>query len=215
MKMFLTFYTYSVIISLENGGNMKKFVIMMILFIVFLFPSYVSAQQNVNLYLFYGEECPVCEKERQFLSELQKKHPELNIYRYEVWHNPENSKLLEEIGTILDETITGVPFTVVGDTPLRGFSDAIGNYIEKLVEQYQTVSYDDKVGRHLQVETALENKEETEIFPTTETNSSVRSSSFMIKKRDVVFLSIILILLILFGILLFRSTRSIKKDRSL
>ncbi len=59
-----------------------------------------------DLYEFYGTECPHCIRMRPLLEKLEK---ELGIKfrRFEVWHNPENAKLMEQY----DQSICGgVPF---------------------------------------------------------------------------------------------------------
>jgi len=56
------------------------------------FESKIS--NGVNIYFFWGEGCPHCEDEKQFLEKLEKKYPEIKVNDFEVWNNSENRKLL-------------------------------------------------------------------------------------------------------------------------
>lgn len=59
-----------------------------------------------NLLEFYGTECPHCEKMHSFLDRL-KKEENISVEQYEVWHNEENAKKLEELDK---DMCGGVPF---------------------------------------------------------------------------------------------------------
>lgn len=90
-----------------------------------LFTSSVEADTQVNAYLFYGDGCPHCAKERQFLSNIENKYPELQIHEYEVYYNRDNSLLLQQIGKTLVADTGGVPFLVIGDKYFIGYADGI------------------------------------------------------------------------------------------
>lgn len=96
---------------------------------------------KVNLYLFYGAECPHCEEEREWLEDIKKKYKDkLNIYEFEVWHDKDNSKLMKEVGKVFNYNPTGVPFTVIGDNYYMGFSDVTSSRIESKMKEYSTDS---------------------------------------------------------------------------
>lgn len=61
-----------------------------------VWPNFVLAQDNTELNFFYSETCPHCAKEKAFLNDLEKKHPDLEINRYEVVSDKENQKLLAD-----------------------------------------------------------------------------------------------------------------------
>ena len=109
---------------------MKK--ILIILFAFFAFNSNVFAK-DVNLYLFYGEECPHCEKEQQYLEEL-KQYYDFNIIKYETWHNEENAELMQKIKTKLGINNPYVPFTVIDNLGLTGFNDNTKSEIESRIK---------------------------------------------------------------------------------
>jgi len=94
------------------------------------------AAEEVNLYFFWGEGCPHCAKEKPFLEKLNQKYPQLNIHELEVWGNRENLKLMIEFGKKLDATVSGVPFTVVGEHYISGWMDEsyTGGQIEEAIQ---------------------------------------------------------------------------------
>jgi glutaredoxin/cytochrome c biogenesis protein CcdA len=96
----------------------------------------VQAQQETNLYFFWGFGCPHCAKEKEFLSELSVKYPELKIKRFEVYFSKKNQQLLEKIVEELKIESLGVPLTIVGDEVFVGFSEGINdNLIQERVEE--------------------------------------------------------------------------------
>ena len=59
---------------------MKK---LLLLFFFLLIPIKAFAAEEVDVYLFYGEGCPHCEAEEEFLDEIKEEY-NLNINTYEV-----------------------------------------------------------------------------------------------------------------------------------
>lgn len=109
---------------------MKK--ILIILFTFFVFNLNVEAKE-VNLYLFYGEECPHCEREQQYLEEL-KEYYDFNIVKYETWHNEENAELMASVKSKLNIDNPYVPFTVIDNLGLTGFNDNTKAEIESRIK---------------------------------------------------------------------------------
>ena len=104
---------------------MKKIILFIVIFVlgVFLFPSAsVLANDQVNIYFFWGEGCPHCEKEQELLDSLESKYPEVKVYDYEIYNSSKNVALLQEIARELNAEVRGVPFTVIGDQYFGGFN---------------------------------------------------------------------------------------------
>ena len=55
---------------------------------------------------FYGEDCPHCIKMKPFIEKLEKEEG-LKFDKYEIWHNEENSRKMDEYDVGL---CGGVPF---------------------------------------------------------------------------------------------------------
>lgn len=88
----------------------------------FMTPQDSHAGDSVNLYLFYGEGCPHCEKERDFLQTVKDEYQDLiRIYQYEMYYNRNNAALLNKIDDTLGLDVRGVPLLIVGDEGIIGF----------------------------------------------------------------------------------------------
>lgn len=96
----------------------------------------VVTDKKVNVYFFWGEGCPHCEKEKVFLDKLEEKYPEVEVKEYEVWSNPDNLDLMKQFAKELDIDVRGVPFTVVGEEYVIGWlsDEYSGKQLEEAVE---------------------------------------------------------------------------------
>ena len=125
--------------------------ILFLLVVCFLFiPSVYGNEKNlVNIYLFYSDTCPHCANEKKLLSELEDTYDNIRIYKYEVG-NSDNSKLLEEVASMFDTKVTGVPFTVIGEKVFKGFSleDSKSRFLGA-IEYYSDNGYKDIVGEYI------------------------------------------------------------------
>lgn len=82
----------------------------------------IDAASKVDIHLFYGDYCPHCAKEIIMLKDLAKKDQRINLLLYEM-SNPKNHQLAVEMAKNLNTTITGVPFTVIGDKYFTGYGE--------------------------------------------------------------------------------------------
>jgi thiol-disulfide isomerase/thioredoxin len=102
----------------------KTIFLFLILLLFFIYPfSTVFANENiVNLYLFYGDGCPHCAKEREFLTQLKEDYgDQININEYEIYYDQDNSNLFNQIASEFGIEVGGVPFLVVADKYLVGY----------------------------------------------------------------------------------------------
>ncbi len=92
---------------------------------------------KVNIYFFYGEGCPHCAKENEFLDELEEKNKDyINIYRYETWYNAVNADMMDSAKKEFSSTSRGVPFTVIGDNYISGYNDYTKTKIVNMLNGY-------------------------------------------------------------------------------
>ena len=96
-------------------------------------PSPRPAPETVTLVLFWGDGCPRCAKEKEFLAELQDREPRLRIEQYEVWKDAANREHFERYAEQRGLTASAVPTTFVGDHVWVGYTGAIGRSIEQVV----------------------------------------------------------------------------------
>jgi cytochrome c biogenesis protein CcdA/glutaredoxin len=121
----------------------KAHTILTFLFILLVPFGLASAQEDtvvdndkINIYFFWGEGCPHCEKEKAFLKTFQEENPDVVVRDYEVWGSRENLNLMMEFAKELDVDVRGVPFTVIGEHYVIGWvsDDYSGGKIEEAVE---------------------------------------------------------------------------------
>jgi len=97
---------------------------------------------KVVVYLFYGEGCPHCAKERPFLQDLKQNFSGLEIKEYEVWHNQTNKAFFKKMASAYNVPSTGVPVTFIGNfSPIIGFgtADTTGAQIKNEIIQCSNV----------------------------------------------------------------------------
>ena len=116
---------------------MKKLIkLLLIIVISFTFLN-VSAKEKIKLYLFYGDGCPHCAEEEEVLLPELEKDKDLEIIKYEVWYDKENSSLLDNVVKAFNAR-SGVPFNVIGDTAVIGYSDSNKNKILRAIDYYKS-----------------------------------------------------------------------------
>lgn len=100
-----------------------------------LFSGQAMAANQVDLHLFWGDGCPHCATEKKFLEEIKPKYPNLRINLYEIYHNKDNLKLMQDVAKKLQADAGGVPFTVISDKTLSGFSKGeLSDSIERQIK---------------------------------------------------------------------------------
>lgn len=129
----------------------KKIVLLLLL----LLPTLVSAKE-VNLYLFHGDGCPHCAKEREYLKEIEKEYDDVNIHLYEVWYDTDNQELMEKVKKELNSSTNYVPLTIIGDKYTVGFNDNTKLMIKNNIEKCLKEECEDVVGNVLAGKTANE-----------------------------------------------------------
>ena len=90
----------------------------------------------VNIYLFYSNTCPHCAKEEKVLNQLEKEYGDkIKVFRYEVNDDVDNLLLMYDVKELLnvEGSKTGVPFTVIGKEYYVGYSEWVGNDLEKQI----------------------------------------------------------------------------------
>lgn len=127
----------------------------------------LEAQNNVNLYLFWGNGCPHCAHAKEVLEPFIKDNKYVTYNTYEVYYSTENQKKMQDIGEKLNIDASGVPLIIVGDKPYVGFSDTTGTEIKKRLEYCSINACPDSVASIVGVEKPeakdyAENKNDTQ-----------------------------------------------------
>jgi thiol-disulfide isomerase/thioredoxin len=92
----------------------------------FAFAAEAATTEHPILYFFWGDGCPHCEKEKEFLQTLQKKYPELEIRSFETWKHANFTQLADAMRQAYNIKTSSVPMTFIGNWSITGFrSDEI------------------------------------------------------------------------------------------
>lgn len=142
----------------------KKIVSLILLFISLLFPLNIFAlsdnyidkvssitkteveENKINLYLFKGDGCPHCAEEEKWLEDIKEKYKDyINIYKFEVWYNDDNAKMLDEVKKKFDSHSTSIPFTIIGEYYYTGFSEVTASEIENKIKEYADLEHNSSI----------------------------------------------------------------------
>lgn len=89
-----------------------------------IFPSTVAnASKKLNIYLFWGNGCPHCAKEKTFLSKILPDYPTVTLNQYEVYYSSNNAELMQKVADKIDVDAGGIPFLIIGDKEFVGYSE--------------------------------------------------------------------------------------------
>lgn len=103
--------------------------------------SVTREENKVNIYFFWGDGCPHCEEEFKFFESIKEDYGKLyNLYPFEVWYNKENKENLDVFASQMNDTITGVPYTIIGNKTFKGFKES---YKEEWIKTIETESKKD------------------------------------------------------------------------
>jgi len=126
-------------ISTDKIKINKIFIAFLFFFISVVGIKSAYASDKINMYLFWGEGCPHCKKEKEFLQDLVKENDDLVLYDYEVYNNSEGRLKLQEAEEKLNLEVGGVPFLVIGNKHIIGFLSAqtTGQEIIRIINDYR------------------------------------------------------------------------------
>ncbi len=103
--------------------------------------SVTREENKVNIYFFWGDGCPHCEEEFKFFESIKEDYGKLyNLYPFEVWYNKENKENLDVFASQMNDTINGVPYTIIGNKTFKGFKES---YKEEWIKAIETESKKD------------------------------------------------------------------------
>lgn len=95
----------------------------------------VPSTDTVELIVFHGDGCPHCANMLAFLDELEERLPELEVVSYEVWYDKPNQAVFIETLAQLGAEPSAVPTVVVGGRVYVGYTDALADRIEQVVNE--------------------------------------------------------------------------------
>ena len=110
----------------------------------------VGAQppERVDVYLFWGDGCPHCEREIDLLKRLEEREPRLRVHYLEVWRNAGNLEAYVAVAKRLALDDPGVPLTLVGDVVMVGYGtdDTSGAELQRRIDACLVNGCPDTIG---------------------------------------------------------------------
>ena len=96
-------------------------------------------ENRVNIYFFWGNGCPHCEKAFEFFESIETEYGDyFTLNTFETWYDEDNRELLEQFASNMGEEVTGVPYIIIGNKTFKGFSERYEEEIlEVIKEQYK------------------------------------------------------------------------------
>jgi cytochrome c biogenesis protein CcdA/glutaredoxin len=108
----------------------------------------VSVQRegsSLDVFFFYGEGCPHCERVKPYLTEMEQKYP-LNLHWYDIYNDRDRILLFDEYSNkygLLQEQ-RGIPTIFVSDTYFVGDTPILEGFEEAVKKAYQESSLSDQ-----------------------------------------------------------------------
>ena len=131
---------------------MKKFIYILAFVILFIPCVIFGDEKDLNIYLFHGDGCPHCSELLDYLDPYLEEHPNVILYKYEVWNNKENLEKLKGVQEVLGTSKNGIPFLVIGKSIIVGYdSEITPERINNAIKYYSNNSFKDEVGIYLGV----------------------------------------------------------------
>jgi thiol-disulfide isomerase/thioredoxin len=81
-----------------------------------------NTAKNVTMYYFWQTNCPHCKEIEPFIGTLETKYPQLELKRFEVRENRENSQLFYETAEAYGKQAKITPTVFVGDYMIEGYN---------------------------------------------------------------------------------------------
>lgn len=109
--------------------------------------------KKVKLYFFHGDGCPHCAEAEEFFDSIKDEYGDkFEVVAYEVWYDTDNNDLLQKIGEARDESISGVPYILIGDKSWSGYASSLDDeiietikseYDKNVADRYDIMNYVD------------------------------------------------------------------------
>ena len=93
-----------------------------------------TAPEPVELTLYWGDGCPRCEAEREWLQDAVERVPTLTVTEHEVWFDEAGQDLFVAAGEELGFEASSVPTTVIGERVWIGWTDAIAEDVGAAID---------------------------------------------------------------------------------
>ena len=110
--------------------------------------DYTENGDQVIIYMFRGQGCSHCREFLTFLNELAADEEyayKFRLVAFETWKDETNSKLMSQISKTYGEEATGVPYIIIGNQVLPGYSSTYDDQIKSLIDTIYNTKVSERV----------------------------------------------------------------------
>ena len=95
----------------------------------------IPLKENTCTYFFYGDGCPHCANVEPFLDDLEAKNPNVQIERFETWHDEVNNQIMKDYFDAYNvpSNQRGVPILFIADKFYVGDTPILDNLVNEIV----------------------------------------------------------------------------------
>lgn len=123
-----------------------KQIILFILSFLIIIPCKADTdieKNKINIYLFYSDECPHCEKEIKFLKRVEQKYSNVEVYKYEI-HDNRNREIIKKVENEYKIKLKSIPLTIIGEKYFIGYNEEKSpSKLITTIEYYNKYNYND------------------------------------------------------------------------
>lgn len=115
----------------------KKLIFVILILSLCSFDFVFSQTEKIEINFFYSAICPHCAEEKEFLKNLEKKYPEIEVKEYEIIYNSENQKILKDFYEkyeVPEKERGWVPVTFTPTKYFLGFNQQVAENIENCLK---------------------------------------------------------------------------------
>lgn len=106
-----------------------------------------EAPAKVKIVLFWGDGCPHCASEHEYLASILEENQDVELAEYETWHDETNAQLFKDLSLRYGVEPRGVPATIIGDKIWIGFNEAMGREMRKKIDECLSDGCEDPMER--------------------------------------------------------------------
>lgn len=157
--------------------------------------------KKVKLYFFHGDGCPHCAEAEEFFDSIKDEYGDkFEIVAYEVWYDTDNNELLQKIGEARDESISGVPYILIGDKSWSGYASSLDDEIIDAIKSEYDKDVADRYDIMNYVDGSKGNPKDLGDNSSNSSNNSNNSTTVKEEKKSNDALAIVIMLVVAAGI---------------
>jgi len=109
--------------------------------------AFENRSGKAQIVFFWGDGCPHCAAEEDFLAPILEANSRIELVSYEVWYNTSNAQIFNELSRRYGTEPRGVPTTIIGDKVWVGFDERKGEEMRSKIESCLTKECEDPMAR--------------------------------------------------------------------